>query len=44
MLMSNVLHDLMSEIASPMIERATILRDGKLTDRYGYLNDYLNGL
>jgi saccharopine dehydrogenase (NAD+, L-lysine forming) len=43
MLMSNVLHDLMSKIASPMIERATIIRDGKLTDRYSYLNDYLNG-
>jgi alanine dehydrogenase len=43
MLMSNVLHDLMSEIASPMIERATILRDGKLTSRYNYLDDYLNG-
>jgi saccharopine dehydrogenase (NAD+, L-lysine forming) len=44
MLMSNVLHDLLSEIPSPMIERATILRDGKLTDRYSYLNEYLNGL
>lgn len=42
-LMSNVLHDLLSEIASPMIERATILRDGKLTPRYNYLNEYLNG-
>jgi saccharopine dehydrogenase (NAD+, L-lysine-forming) len=43
MLMSNVLHDLLSETASPMIERATILRDGKLTPGYSYLNDYLNG-
>jgi alanine dehydrogenase len=42
-LMSNVLHDLLSETASPMIERATILRDGKLTPGYKYLNDYLNG-
>jgi alanine dehydrogenase len=41
-LMSNVLHDLLSEITSPMIERATILRDGKLTTGYNYLNDYLN--
>ena len=43
MLMSNVLHDLLSEIASPMIERATILRDGNLPPRYEYLKDYLNG-
>ncbi len=43
-LMSNVLHDLLTRAASPMIERATILRDGKLTSRYNYLNDYLNGL
>ena len=42
-LMSNVLHDLLSEIASPMIVRATILRDGKLASGYNYLNDYLNG-
>ena len=43
MLMSNVLHDLLTETASPMIERATILKDGKLTSRYNYLNYYLNG-
>jgi hypothetical protein len=43
MLMSNVLQDLLSETASPMIERATIIRDGKLTPGYSYLNDYLNG-
>ena len=43
MLMSNVLHDLLTEIASPMIEKATILKDGKLTPRYEYLKDYLNG-
>jgi saccharopine dehydrogenase (NAD+, L-lysine forming) len=43
MLMSNVLHDLLMEITSSMIEKATILRDGKLTARYEYLNDYLNG-
>jgi len=42
-LMSNVMHDLLSEIQSPMIERATILRKGKLTTGYNYLNDYLNG-
>jgi len=44
MLMSNVLHYLLSETTSPMIERATILRDGKLTPRYNYLNEYLNSL
>jgi alanine dehydrogenase len=43
MLMSNVLHDLLTETVSPMIERATILKNGKLTSRYSYLNDYLNG-
>lgn len=44
MLMGNVMHDLLTEIPSPMIDRATILRDGKLTSRYTYLNDFLNGL
>ena len=44
MLMGNVMHDLLTEIPSPMIDRATILRDGKLTPRYTYLNDFLNGL
>jgi hypothetical protein len=44
MLMSNVLQDLLTETASPMIERATIIRDGKLTARYDYLSDYLNSL
>lgn len=42
MLMSNVLHDLLTETSSAMIERATILRNGKLTDRYKYLDEYLN--
>jgi hypothetical protein len=42
-LMSNVLHDLLSEIDSPMLERATIIRDGRLTNEYNYLNEYLNG-
>jgi hypothetical protein len=41
MLMSSVLLDLLSEIKSPMIERATILRDGKLTPGYNYLKDFL---
>jgi len=41
--MSNVLHDLLTRTESPMIKRATIMRDGKLTRGYNYLNDYLNG-
>jgi alanine dehydrogenase len=44
MLMGNVLHDLLTEIPSPMIARATILKNGVLTPRYIYLNDFLNGL
>jgi saccharopine dehydrogenase (NAD+, L-lysine forming) len=43
MLMSNVLHDLLTETESPMIERARILKNGCLTPRYSYLNEYLNG-
>ncbi|HZY26508.1 MAG TPA: NAD(P)-dependent oxidoreductase [Bacteroidales bacterium] len=43
-LMGSVLQDLLSEIESPMISRATILKAGKLTFRYDYLNDYLNGV
>ncbi len=42
-LTNNVLHDLLSGIESPMIQRATIIKDGKLTARYAFLNDYLNG-
>jgi hypothetical protein len=42
-LMGNVLHDLLTEKVSPMIEHATILKDGKLTSRYSYLNEYLYG-
>ncbi len=41
-LMSNVLHDLLSGIDSPMLKRATILKKGKLTPGYSYLNDYMN--
>lgn len=44
MLMSNVLHDLLTRTESPMIKKATILREGKLTPGYNYLNDYLNGI
>ena len=42
-LTGNVLHDLLSGIDSPMLKRATILKDGKLTSDYNYLDDYLNG-
>ena len=41
-LMQNVLHDLLSDTESPLLERATILKDGKLTSRFAYLEDYLN--
>jgi saccharopine dehydrogenase (NAD+, L-lysine-forming) len=40
-LMQNVLNDLLSCTGSPMIERATILKNGKLTDPFKYLSDYL---
>ncbi|MBI5008127.1 MAG: alanine dehydrogenase, partial [Bacteroidia bacterium] len=41
MLISNVLHDLLMGVESPMISRATILRKGQLTPKYSYLKDYL---
>jgi len=41
-LMKNTLHDLLSGIDSPMIERATILKNGKLASSFSYLGDYLN--
>ena len=40
-LMQNTLHDLLSRRESPMIERATILRNGILTPAFKYLEDYL---
>jgi saccharopine dehydrogenase (NAD+, L-lysine forming) len=42
-LISSALHDLFSENKSPMIERATILQGGRLTPKYEYLKEYLNG-
>jgi saccharopine dehydrogenase (NAD+, L-lysine-forming) len=42
MMISSVLHDILLGVESPMISRATILNNGKLTPRYSYLNDYLN--
>ena len=41
-LINNALHELFSDIESPMIERATILKFGKLTPAFNYLSDYLN--
>ena len=40
-LMQNALHDLLTGTASPLIERATILKSGKLTPAFNYLSDYL---
>jgi len=39
-LMKYTLDDLLSGIDSPMIRRATILTDGKLTEAFHYLGDY----
>jgi saccharopine dehydrogenase (NAD+, L-lysine forming) len=41
-LIENVLHDIFTKTRSQMIERATILKDGKLTSAFCYLQDYLN--
>ena len=41
-LMRNALHYLFTNSENPMIERATILRNGKLTPGFKYLEDYLN--
>jgi hypothetical protein len=41
-LLNNVMHDLLTETKSPMISRATILEEGRLTERYSYLQGYLN--
>jgi len=40
-LMRNVLHDLFTNAGSPMIERATILKEGKLPPAFVYMEDYL---
>ena len=42
-LMNNVLDDLFGNIDSSVIENAIILKEGKLTPGFNYLNDYLNG-
>jgi saccharopine dehydrogenase (NAD+, L-lysine-forming) len=42
-LIANALPDILTGSDSPMIERATILKKGRLTTEFSYLNDYLNG-
>lgn len=41
-LMDNIMDDLLTMKKSPMLERATICENGKLTERYQYLENYLN--
>jgi hypothetical protein len=41
-LMRNALHDLFTDSGSKIIERATILKEGKLTYAFAYLEEYLN--
>jgi hypothetical protein len=40
-LMQNVLHVLFTKSDNPMIRRATIIENGKLTPQYTYLEDYI---
>jgi len=40
-MINSLLHDLLSGIESPMIQKARILENGKLAPGYTYLNDYL---
>ena len=42
MLMNSVLHDILTRSESPMVERATIIKEGRLMPKYSYLADYLN--
>ncbi len=41
-LMKKVMDELIGGSTSPIIDRATILREGKLTPKFSYLSDYLN--
>ena len=43
MLMDSLMNDLLTGNESPMVSRATILKNGTLTHKFSYLNDYLNG-
>jgi alanine dehydrogenase len=40
-LMKSALHDILTGSESPMITRATIIKSGKLTASFSYLDDYL---
>jgi saccharopine dehydrogenase (NAD+, L-lysine-forming) len=40
-LINNIMNDLIDQRETAMLERATICRNGKLTERYQYLEDYL---
>ncbi|MEI6050979.1 MAG: NAD(P)-dependent oxidoreductase [Bacteroidota bacterium] len=42
-LMQNVLHDLFTATKSKMIDKATIISNGRLTPDFAYLTDYLDG-
>ncbi len=42
-LMGNVLYSLFTGLQSKLIDRASILSEGKLTGHFGYLEDYLEG-
>ena len=42
-LMDSVLKDLITRDETSMLDRATILKDGLLTDSFSYLEDYLGG-
>jgi hypothetical protein len=42
MLMRSVMDDLLTRKESPLVERATIIRDGLLMPGFSYLSDYLN--
>ncbi|MCB0793130.1 MAG: hypothetical protein KDB88_00205 [Flavobacteriales bacterium] len=42
-LLKHVLPQLVGAVDGNMIDRATIARNGELTDRYGYLADYASG-
>lgn len=41
MLITSVMHDILTCTHSPMVERATILEGGKITKPFGHLKDYL---
>ncbi len=43
-LLANVLPHLLGEDAEGIIQNATITENGKLTAKYGYLQDYVNGV